>query len=117
MAEKHLDRPEISAGFEQMGGKAVSQSVNSNVLAQAGVLRGPNADFVYSFTRDVCARDIPWEKPVSRSNDPPVFTEQGEQPRREHDVMVPTSFGLPDADDHALAINVIDSQSDHFGKP
>ena len=103
--------------FEQMGGEAVSQGVHGDVLAQAGIPCGPDADLVHSLAGDRLAWDVAREEPVGRPNDLPVFAEQGEQPRREHDVAIPAPFGLSDADDHALAVDVIDSKADDLGEP
>ena len=36
VAEKDLDGPEVGAGFEQVGGEAVSQGVDGDVLAESG---------------------------------------------------------------------------------
>ena len=41
MAEQDLDGPEVGAGLEQMGGEAVPQGVDGDVLAQAGGLVRP----------------------------------------------------------------------------
>ena len=47
----------------------------------------------------------------------PVFPEQGQQPGREHDVAILGPLGLTDADDHALAIDVVDAQGQDLGDP
>ena len=100
-----------------MGGEAMPQGVDGDVLAQAGVLCGPDADPVHGLAGDGLARDVPGEEPVGRPNDLPVFAEQGEQPWREHDVAVPAALGLSDADDHAFAVDVIDPQAGDLGEP
>ena len=64
-----------------------------------------------------CARDVAGEEPVGRPCDLPVFAEQGEQPRREHDVAVLAALGLSDADDHAFAVDVVDPEADDLGEP
>ena len=117
MAEKHLDCPEVRAGLEQMGRETMPQSVHRHVLAQAGVLRCPDADFVHGFSGDGLVWDVPGEEPVGRPTDFPVFTEQHEQPRREHYITIPPPFGLSDADDHSLAIEIIDPKADDLGEP
>ena len=45
--EQHLDRPDVGAGLEQVGGEAVPQGVDGDVLAQAGVAGGLDADPVH----------------------------------------------------------------------
>ena len=47
----------------------------------------------------------------------PVFPEQGQQPGREHDVAILGPLGLTDANDHALAIDVVDAQGQDLGDP
>ena len=47
----------------------------------------------------------------------PIFPEQGQQPGREHDVAILGTLGLTDANDHALAIDVVDAQAQDFGDP
>ena len=57
------------------------------------------------------------EEPVGRPGGLPVLAEQGQQPRREHHVAVLAALALADAEDHALAVDVVDAQGDDLGDP
>ena len=61
------------------------------------------------------SRDVAGEEPVGRPGDLPVFAEQGQQPRREHHVAVLAALALADADDHALAVDVVDAEGHDLG--
>ena len=63
------------------------------------------------------SRDVAGEEPVGRAGGLPVFAEQGQQPRREHDVAVLAALALADAEDHALAVDVVDAEGDDLGDP
>ena len=47
----------------------------------------------------------------------PVLAENSQEPGGEHDVPVLVSLGLADADDHALAINVVDAKVTDLREP
>ena len=66
---------------------------------------------------DGAARDVAGEEPVGRPGGLPVLAEQGQQPRREHHVAVLAALALADADDHPLAVDVVDAQGDDLGDP
>ena len=48
----------------------------------------------------------PPEQPMRGPRQPPVRPQDTQQLRREHDVAVPPTLALFDADDHAAAVNV-----------
>ena len=111
MAEQDLDGPEVGAGLQQMGGEAVPQGVDGDVLAQARGLARPGTHF----RAPRCAvigsiRDVTGEEPVGRPDRLPVLAEDREQSGREHDVAVLVPLGLADADDHPPAVDVVDPQ-------
>ena len=85
------------------------QRVDGDVLAQPGGAGGLGADAVHRAGGDGASRDVAGEEPVGRPGDFPIVAEQGQEPRREHDVAVPAALGLADADDHALAVDVVDA--------
>ena len=47
----------------------------------------------------------------------PIGAKDCQQPRREHDVTVLAALALADADDHALAVDVVDVQLGDLGDP
>ena len=117
MPEQDLDGADVGAGLEQVGGEAVPQGVDGDVLAQPGGAGGLDADPVHRAGGDGAARDVAGEEPVGRAGGLPVVAEQGQQPRREHHVAVPAALALADAEDHALAVDVLDAQGDDLGDP
>ena len=86
-------------------------------LPRPGGAGGLDADPVHRAGGDGAARDVAGEEPFGRPGDLPVFAEQGQQPRREHDVAVPAALALADAEDHALAVDVLDAEGDDLGDP
>ena len=58
---------------------------------------------------------LPGEEPLGRAGRLPVLAEDREQPGREHHVAVLAPLGLADADDHPLAVDVVDAQGHDLG--
>ena len=59
MAEQDLDGPQVGAGLEQVGGEAVPQGVDGDVLVQAGVLaRARTQIFVHGFAGEGPVWDV-----------------------------------------------------------
>ena len=81
----------------------------------AGFIHGPVGDRP---TGDI-SREEPGTGPVDLAAPMsfPVFPQQGQQPGREHDVAIFGPLGLTDADDHALAVDVVDAQGQDLGDP
>ena len=52
VSEQHLDRPDVGAGLEQVGGEAVPQGMDGDVLVQAGGPSGLDADPVHGADGD-----------------------------------------------------------------
>src|SRR5580704_11561980 len=100
MPEQELDRSEVRTVFQEMGGEAVPQGVNGDVLAQPRVLGGPDADTPHRLCGQVPVWNPPGEEPVFRPDRLPVLAEDCEQAGREHDLAVFASFALADTDDH-----------------
>jgi hypothetical protein len=110
----------LEIGYSPKGGVvcgSVAQRVDSDVLAQVGCVSGLNADPVHGPVGDVAARDLSRKKPIARSRNSPVVTEEVEQSGREHHVAIFASLALADMDHHALAVDVLDTQSHDFRKP
>ena len=86
-------------------------------LPRPGGPGGLDADPVHRAGGEGPARDVAGEEPVGRPGGLPVLAEQGQQPGREHDVAVLAALALADAEDHALAVDVVDAQGDDLGDP
>ena len=48
MAQQDLDGPQVGTGFEQVGGEAVAQGMDGDVLAQTGLVAGTAAGLPYA---------------------------------------------------------------------
>jgi len=57
----------------------------------------------------VVSGDVSGKVPIGRPRDLPVFAEQGQQARREHHVAIFAAFALANAEDHAVAVDVLDA--------
>ena len=57
------------------------------------------------------------EEEVAGPDGLPVAAEDGQEPRREHDVAVLPALALADADDHAAAVDVLDAEAGDLGEP
>ena len=113
--EQDLDGPQVGAVLEQVGGEAVSEGVHGDVLVQPdGAARRP-ADLAARLP-EVIGRSgrRSGEEAVAGPDGLPVVAEDLQQPRREHDVAILLPLALADADDHALAVDVVDAQG---GRP
>ena len=120
MSEQHLDGAQVGAGFEQMRGKAVAQSVRMDMLvlktgAFGGLLTGSPEDLGGDrMTR--CMPAVAGKQPVGRlaPESAPVDAQRIEQLRAEHDIAVLASLAAPNMNDHALAVDIADLQVRHF---
>jgi len=111
MTEQHLDGAQVSAGFQKMGRKTMSQSMRMNVpvLESGAASRGPAhipdrlvGDRLLHSTMAAAAR----EQVYVRSFGAPILAQSIEQPGAEHDVAILASFSALDMDNHAPAVDV-----------
>src|SRR3954471_18781000 len=89
MAEQHLDRADIGAGFEQMGGKAVTQRMDTHRLSELRRLASIPARPVERAYVERVALVAAREQPVFRSDFLPIGAQHDEQLCGQHDVPVP----------------------------
>src|SRR5712671_3897715 len=98
MTEQHLDGAQVGAGFEQMRGKAVAQSVGMDVLVfKAGAFGGLLTGVPENLGGDRMTRRMPsiaGEQPVGglALQPAPVGAQRPEQLRAEHDIAVLASL-------------------------
>ena len=115
MTEQNLDRADVGAGFEEVGGKAVAQGVDGDRLAELGrhpsVAAGPLQHAPIERAALVLARKQPMRGP----DFPPVGAQDNEQLRREHDVAISAALALFNPDQHAAAVDVGDFQMHDLG--
>src|SRR5215472_7266552 len=121
MAEQHLDCSQVGSGFEQMRGKAVTQSMRVNLFVlKPGTFGSTLAGSPKNLGGDgrtagmpAIARKEPFRRFAPQS--PPILAECLEQLRAEHDITVLASLASPDMNDHALAVDVTNLQERNFG--
>ena len=120
MPQQHLDGAQVGAGFEQMRGKAVAQSVGMDVLVfKAGAFGGLLTGVPENLGGDRMTRRMPsvaGKQPVGglALQPAPVDAKGIEQLRAEHDIAVLAPLASPDMNDHPLAVDIADLQVRHF---
>ena len=120
MTQQHLDGTQVGAGFEQMRGKAVAQSVGMDVFVfKAGAFGGLLTGVPENLGGDRMTRCMPsiaGEQPVGglALQPAPVDAQRLEQLGAEHDIAVLAPLASPDMDDHPLAVDIADLQVRHF---
>ena len=72
------------------------------------------AEEVHRFARHGVGPIVAREEPRAWFISLPILPEQGQQPRREHYTAIALAFPLPDAEDHARAIDIGDLQVTEF---
>jgi hypothetical protein len=105
MTEQHLDDADIGARLQQMGGKAVPQSMHRDRLAQPGAAdRGP-ASLLQGGDTHRLPGVAAGEQPAPGPRQAPVGAQDRQQLRREHHVAVLAALALLDADQHPAAVD------------
>ena len=123
MAEQDLDGPQVGSVLQQVGSKAVPKRVHGDVLVQPSGEARRLAGFIHGLGGQRLTGNISREEPwaglvvLAATASSPIVPEQDQQTGREHDVAILGSLGLTDADDHALAIDVVDAQAQDLGDP
>jgi hypothetical protein len=84
MAEQDLDGPQVDAVLKQVGGEAVPEGVNRDVLVQLCAAARLLASFIHGLVSQRMIRDISREQPGTGLVDPappmsfPVFPQQSQ---------------------------------------
>ena len=109
VAEQGLDHANIRPALQHVGGTGVPQGVGRDVLGDLGAPAGAVEEAMDARAREGAAVG-PWEEQRRGALRPPVLLKNRAQVGREHDVAVLASLALLDADHHALAIDVGDTE-------
>jgi hypothetical protein len=115
VAEQRLDDANVGAALQQVGGKAVPQSMYGDALAEARCGTCRAAGGMQHNGVDRMAGITPGKQPVRRPRQAPIGAQDAEKLRRQHDVAITTALALLDADDHAAAVDVGDPEARRFG--
>src|ERR1700682_4524087 len=120
MTQQYLDGAQVGASFEQMGGKAVAQSVWMDApVLKAGAFGGLLTGVPENLGGDRMTRRMPsvaGEQPIGGLvfQPAPVDTQGIEQLRTEHDIAILAPLAAPNMNDHALAVDIADLEVRHF---
>jgi hypothetical protein len=120
MSQQHLDGSQVGAGFKQMRGKAVAQSVGMDALVlKTGAFGRLLTGVPENLGGDRMTRRMPsvaGEQPIGglAFQPAPVHAQSIEQLGAEHDITVLASLASSDMNDHALAVDIADLQVRHF---
>src|SRR5579872_4798589 len=119
MAQHHLNTAQVGAGFEEVGGEAVSERMRRDPLLDFSAFTGFSNGLPYDLLRNRLVRT----KVVHRAGEkirlwahpPVVFTESREQFSAQGHLPVDTALALDYAQHHALAVDVAHLQSAQLG--
>jgi hypothetical protein len=117
MSEQQLDGAYISAGFQQVDGKGMTQGVGRDRFADGGLFADLSAHHLNGAGRDRLSGQIAGEQPMLGPCFTPVGSEDVQELGREHHVTVLAPFACRDADQHALAVDCLRRQADGLGDP
>ena len=106
---------QVGAGLEQVGGEAVPQGVDGDVLLQARGPMGPATRLAHGGGGERAVAGGVGEEPGLRSCRLPVGPEDLQEHGREHHVAILAALALTDAEDHALTIDVADAERGDLG--
>lgn len=98
-----------------VGREAVAEGVRGDLLGEAGQAGGTSAELPHGAGRQGAGRMGGGEEPGRGTHGAPVAAEVPQQRRRERDVAVLTTFGLPDVEHHPGAVHVPDLKRQRFG--
>ncbi len=111
VSQQHLNRGQIGAVLQQVGGKAVTQHMGTDVLLEASVPRGFGAGVPDGFVGQVLALTawFAWKEPCPGLLPSPVFTQCFEESGTERHIAIFTTLAFANVDDHAFAVDVLDA--------
>src|SRR5258708_26750539 len=92
MAEEHLDRADIGARFEQMGGEAVPQGMDGDRLAELRRCPSGAASPLQHTGVERPALVMTGKQPMGGPGLPPITPQHAEQLRRQHYITIPAAL-------------------------
>jgi hypothetical protein len=115
--EQPLDGAQVGAGFQQVGGEAMTKAVGRDRFGNAAASVRLSAGVLHRRFGDRAAGAIAREEPPLGPSHAPPDAQQLQQLGREHHVAVLGALALADPDDHAAAVDVLDPQGGDLGDP
>jgi hypothetical protein len=112
MSQEELNGSEVRAALQEVGGKAMAEGVDGDVLSQPCGTGGLDAGPIDRRVGHGTIQGLPGKEPVARAGRLPVGAEDVQEPWREHHIAVLAALALANMDDHPLAVDVVDTQRD-----
>lgn len=106
MPKQHLNDAHVLTGFQQVRGERVTQSSDGNGLLHAGSDAKSLTHLSDAMPTNRLFAVLTRKEPTARSLLLPILSQYLEQSGREHHVAILLSLALPDADHHALRVDV-----------
>lgn len=119
MPHQELNGAGIDASIEQMGGKAVSQSMDTPALFDASPSAGPVVNLLRGATGHGSFAFGVWEEPGPWALDFQIGAQFGQQALGKQGVAVFVALALVDADEHAarVTLDILELELDDFADP
>lgn len=114
VTEQELNGAHVGAGFQQMDGEGVPQTVGRDRFGQAGAVARFRAGVSHGIPGDRLVGMIAGEEPRLWPARLPIVTQDLQQLGRQHHVAVLLAFALLDANDHSLAVDARGLQPNRF---
>ena len=115
VAEEELDGPEIGPCLEEVRGEAMPQRMRPDTLLHPGLLPGLGDGPLDRGDGERRLGGPPGEEPLWRPVGLPVGAELPQKRGREGDVAVLAALARLDAEDHPLAVDVLDAEVECLG--
>jgi hypothetical protein len=115
MSKQDLDHPNINILFEQVGRKAMAQSVRRHPLGKLGYVSGSLAGARQLARRHRVDGVLAREQPALRPCNAIPVAQKFEQHGGKHRIAIFATLALLDAQHHTFGVDVRDLQRHHLG--
>ena len=112
MTQQNLDRAQIGAGFEHVGGETVPEGVRRHMLGHPSMFRGLSHSGPDNLLCDghvgPSVVDGAGKQICLRLHPAPILAQGLQQLRGQQDVAVTAALALANMNDHAFAVDITD---------